>query len=83
MQHGNVDRRPSWVKTGKARSEQMSSAVHPRTALETDRFVFCKRDTKGSNMRNLNKRLDGLEAKLAPVGRPFVIWANYRRAVND
>jgi hypothetical protein len=34
-------------------------------------------------MRNLNKRLDGLEAKLAPVGRPFVIWANYRRAVND
>jgi hypothetical protein len=26
-------------------------------------------------MRNLNKRLDGLEAKLAPEGKPFLIWA--------
>jgi hypothetical protein len=26
-------------------------------------------------MRNLNKRLDGLEAKLAPEGKPFMIWA--------
>jgi hypothetical protein len=26
-------------------------------------------------MRTLNKRLDGLEAKLAPEGKPFVIWA--------
>lgn len=26
-------------------------------------------------MRNLNKRLDGLEATLAPEGRPFMIWA--------
>jgi hypothetical protein len=26
-------------------------------------------------MRDLNKRLDGLEATLAPAGKPFVIWA--------
>ena len=26
-------------------------------------------------MRNLNKRLDGLEATLAPEGKPFMIWA--------
>ena len=26
-------------------------------------------------MRDLNKRLDGLEATLAPEGRPFMIWA--------
>jgi hypothetical protein len=26
-------------------------------------------------MRNLNRRLDGLEATLAPEGKPFVIWA--------
>jgi hypothetical protein len=26
-------------------------------------------------MRNLNRRLDGLEAKLAPEGKSFLIWA--------
>ena len=26
-------------------------------------------------MRNLNRRLDGLEAALAPEGKPFIIWA--------
>ena len=26
-------------------------------------------------MRDLNKRLDGLEATFAPEGRPFMIWA--------
>jgi hypothetical protein len=26
-------------------------------------------------MRDLNKRLNGLEATLAPEGKPFVIWA--------
>ena len=26
-------------------------------------------------MRNLNKRLAGLKAKLAPEGKPFLIWA--------
>ncbi|MFY9952394.1 hypothetical protein [Bradyrhizobium sp.] len=26
-------------------------------------------------MRDLNKRLDGLEATLAPEGKPFMIWA--------
>jgi hypothetical protein len=26
-------------------------------------------------MRNLNKRLDGLEATLAPKSKPFLIWA--------
>jgi hypothetical protein len=26
-------------------------------------------------MRDLNRRLDGLEATLAPVGQPFMIWA--------
>jgi uncharacterized coiled-coil protein SlyX len=26
-------------------------------------------------MRDLNKRLDGLEARLAPEGKPFMIWA--------
>lgn len=26
-------------------------------------------------MRDLNRRLDGLEAALAPEGKPFVIWA--------
>jgi hypothetical protein len=26
-------------------------------------------------MRNLNKRPDGLEATLAPEGKPFLIWA--------
>jgi len=26
-------------------------------------------------MRDLNRRLDGLEATLAPEGKPFVIWA--------
>ena len=26
-------------------------------------------------MRDLNRRLDGLEAALAPVGKPFIIWA--------
>jgi hypothetical protein len=26
-------------------------------------------------MRDLNKRLDGLEAKIAPEGKPFIIWA--------
>jgi hypothetical protein len=26
-------------------------------------------------MRNLNKRLDGLEATLAPESKPFLIWA--------
>ena len=25
-------------------------------------------------MRNLNRRLDGLEAKLAPEGNPVMIW---------
>jgi hypothetical protein len=25
-------------------------------------------------MRNLNKRLDGLEAKLTPEGKSFLIW---------
>ena len=33
------------------------------------------RDAKGNNMRNLSKRLDGLEATLAPEGKPFMIWA--------
>ena len=26
-------------------------------------------------MRDLNRRLDGLEATLAPEGKPFMIWA--------
>ena len=26
-------------------------------------------------MRNLSKRLAGLETKLAPQGKPFMIWA--------
>ena len=26
-------------------------------------------------MRDLNRRLDGLEAKIAPEGKPFMIWA--------
>ena len=26
-------------------------------------------------MRDLNRRLDGLEATLAPGGKPFMIWA--------
>ena len=26
-------------------------------------------------MRDLNRRLDGLEAALAPEGKPFMIWA--------
>jgi hypothetical protein len=26
-------------------------------------------------MRNLNRRLDGLEATLAPEGKPLMIWA--------
>jgi hypothetical protein len=26
-------------------------------------------------MRELNRRLDGLEAALAPEGKPFLIWA--------
>jgi hypothetical protein len=26
-------------------------------------------------MRDLNRRLDGLEAALVPEGKPFVIWA--------
>jgi hypothetical protein len=26
-------------------------------------------------MRDLNRRLDGLEATLAPEGKPFIIWA--------
>ena len=26
-------------------------------------------------MRNLNKRLDGLEATFVPEGKPFLIWA--------
>jgi hypothetical protein len=26
-------------------------------------------------MRDLNKRLDGLEAALGPEGKPFMIWA--------
>lgn len=26
-------------------------------------------------MRSLNKRLNGLEATLAPEGKPFIIWA--------
>jgi hypothetical protein len=30
---------------------------------------------EGSNMRDLNKRLDGLEAALAPEGKSFMIWA--------
>jgi hypothetical protein len=26
-------------------------------------------------MRDLNRRLDGLEATLTPEGKPFIIWA--------
>jgi hypothetical protein len=35
-------------------------------------------------MRDLNRRVDGLEATLAPEGKPFVIWAmvNGRRMTN-
>ena len=25
-------------------------------------------------MRDLNRRLDGLKAKIAPEGKPFIIW---------
>jgi hypothetical protein len=33
------------------------------------------RDAKGSSMRNLSRRLDGLETTLAPESKPFLIWA--------
>ena len=29
---------------------------------------------KLSQMQDLNRRLDGLETTLAPVGKPFIIW---------